>query len=358
MSHGILDSRLIYARKDGPAWHGLGTPFDDPISATEGLEMVNGNFELRMRPLYAMKPNGHLVPTSVHTLVRVEKNGDYKILGQPLTETYRFLANDTLAKMVDPLVDRDNGIGDLATIGILHDGAGIFFSIDSGEWAVKDDPHKTYFLLTDMRDGKSSLHIAYTPVRVVCQNTVTYGLNQSDLKVAIAHTPAIARDTEFFLNLFARLRRIKEKSQVEYSRLAEIAVTPPVLMRIEDELWPIHTNTRQIRLLKEARQDLTITGELEEHTAGRLNFYQRTLERVNALNELKRSTFRTTREQFDADFPRFAGTLYSAFNAGVETIEYSSAKHGVGDAQFSRIWGGRATQRKDLAEVIRAAASV
>jgi len=45
-----------------------------------------------------------------------------------------------------------------------------------------------YLLFTNSHDGSSSIRVAITPIRVVCQNTLTYGLKAAKRTWSIRHT--------------------------------------------------------------------------------------------------------------------------------------------------------------------------
>ena len=67
-----------------------------------------------------------------------------------------------------------------------------------GEAAIAGEHHKLYYLITDHRDGLGALTIAFTPVRVVCQNTLTTGLNQAKVSVSLSHNKMIKADTQWY----------------------------------------------------------------------------------------------------------------------------------------------------------------
>ncbi len=56
---------------------------------------------------------------------------------------------------------------------------------------VGGDPVRPYVLLLNSHDGSTAVVAATTPVRVVCQNTLNWGLRDARQKCAIRHTDAV-----------------------------------------------------------------------------------------------------------------------------------------------------------------------
>jgi hypothetical protein len=76
---------------------------------------------------------------------------------------------------------------------------------------VGDDVADKFLLLSDSHDGSSSVQVKFTPIRVVCENTLTMAL--SDGKgIRILHTASMNR----------RLKLAQENLGIIKERFAEI----------------------------------------------------------------------------------------------------------------------------------------
>src|SRR5262245_8041098 len=165
MPASIFGTRFIGARR--PAWHGLGTVFNDPISAEEAAAKVFGEVETILRPMQIVLPDGTVIDADKHAIVRKPTKDDdkYRIFGYA-SKDYHIVTPQDLAATLNPLtVDWP-----VETMGSLGHGETSFMTLAAGQSQVAGEELNSYFLITDTVDGGTSIKIAFTPVRVVCQN--------------------------------------------------------------------------------------------------------------------------------------------------------------------------------------------
>ena len=103
---------------------------------------------------------------------------------------------------------------------------------------VGGDPVRPYVLLMNSHDGSTAVIAASTPVRVVCMNTLNWGLQRARQKYSIRHTEKIREHVH-------QARRILDLSIDYYKQfkhtgdqLASERFTETQLHRVLDELYP------------------------------------------------------------------------------------------------------------------------
>ncbi|HBO43242.1 MAG TPA: hypothetical protein DD670_04765, partial [Planctomycetaceae bacterium] len=101
---------------------------------------------------------------------------DCPVLGV-VHKSYTPLQNKEAFGFFDPIVGEKAAV--YHTAGVLRDGERIWLLAKLPEpiVVVGDDVADKYLLLSNSHDGKSAVQIKFTPVRVVCNNTLTLALS-------------------------------------------------------------------------------------------------------------------------------------------------------------------------------------
>ena len=163
-----------------PPWHGQGTRLDDPPTAHEAIRAAGLNWRVEKRPLFtpfykkrtkSRSPHGvQKVIEGYSAVVRTDKQRVLGVVGK----TWQPLQNRDAFEFFDPFVE--NGAAAYHTAGSLKDGQYVWVlaKLDSDPMRVaKNDYVDRYLLLSNSHDGKTAVNVRFTPVRVVCWNTLS-----------------------------------------------------------------------------------------------------------------------------------------------------------------------------------------
>ena len=182
-----LESEKSFASFREPAWHGLGTVFNEEVSTQEMLSLANlQNWNVRLEDV--------IIPDNLSS----DKSYQYVVRNNPFTtgqvdvlgvvgERYVPLQNEELFTFGDAILD---GGGRWETAGSLRGGRVVFGSLALERETVLDpngvaDVVKTYLLVNTSHDGSVAIQASVTPVRVVCANTLAVALGSTRKKNGI-----------------------------------------------------------------------------------------------------------------------------------------------------------------------------
>lgn len=182
MAHELeIDSvtgKTTFASFREPAWHGLGTVFEEEVNTQKMLELASlDNWNVRLEEI-PMPENF----TSDKTNYFVARSNPFDkkqtdVLGV-VGERYRTLQNEDLFAFGDNILD---GGGRWETAGSIKGGRQVFGSIALERETVLDpngvgDKVSTYLLVNTSHDGSVAIQASITPVRVVCANTLNMAI--------------------------------------------------------------------------------------------------------------------------------------------------------------------------------------
>lgn len=195
LSEGRVMSHEITVREDGiaeaafalkPAWHGLGTVLDHPMTSAEALEEAHLDWRVLQRslgvatPTTIETPEGPVVVDRYHDIpdylanIR-EDSGD--VLGI-VTEAYRVIQNTEAFQFLDGLVAE--GAMQYESAFSLNGGRRVVLlgRLPKVDQIIQGDEVLRYVLLSLHHDGSGAIRFGPTAVRVVCANTYAMALER------------------------------------------------------------------------------------------------------------------------------------------------------------------------------------
>ena len=192
MAHELesVNGQTAFASLREPAWHGLGTVFQDEVNTSEMLSLAHLNdWNVRLEDVAI--PDGFASDKSYSFVTRTNpfdrsKNDVLGVVG----ERYVPLQNEDLFSFGDNLLD---GGGRWETAGSIRGGRVVFGSI-ALENSITLDPKgiadkiDNYLLINTSHDGSIAIQASITPVRVVCANTLNLALSAVKGKKGVKQT--------------------------------------------------------------------------------------------------------------------------------------------------------------------------
>jgi phage/plasmid-like protein (TIGR03299 family) len=183
------DGQVAFASLREPAWHNLGTIFQDEVTTAEMLSLAHLNgWNVRLADI-DLPARSH---RTWYGVVRTNPfDGENDVLGI-VGARYRVLQNEDLFDFGDALLDG----GRWETAGSIKNGTVVFGSLALDRETVLDpngvsDKIDNYLLVHTSHDGSVSVQASVTPVRVVCQNTLNMALRGVKQSYKIRHTETV-----------------------------------------------------------------------------------------------------------------------------------------------------------------------
>jgi phage/plasmid-like protein (TIGR03299 family) len=296
-----------------PAWHNLGTVFQDEVNTAEMLSLAHlDNWNVRLEEVPV--PNGFVSDKTYSFVSRTNPfNQDQTDILGIVGERYTPLQNEDLFSFGDNLLD---GGGRWETAGSIKGGRVVFGSIALQNSITLDpngiaDKIDNYLLINTSHDGSIAIQASITPVRVVCANTLNLALSSfkgrkaSKQTFKIRHTStaegkiAVARQALGLANTY-----IDEFSELA-NKLIETEITKAQFDKIVALAYPAPEKDSK--------------GSFKKHDS-----------KVDLLNDIYVGQYNNT----------ISGTAWGAYNALTERLDwYRSARGGNNESIYASASG-------------------
>lgn len=235
MAHNInyneqTGQHSFFSVKEKP-WHGLGQIVLDYPTSAEAIQFAGLDYEVEKRKLYTQRneyENPQITVPDYFATVRTDSNEVLGVVGKD----YEIVQNRDAFNFFDAIVGGD-GI-QYETAGALGKGERIFITAKLPSYIKvgREDLIEQYLFLTTSHDGYGSITAAFTPVRVVCQNTLNAAIHRHSNAVKIRHTANAKERLEQAHKVIGISNQLSADLESIFNSWTKVKVTDPELQRL------------------------------------------------------------------------------------------------------------------------------
>jgi phage/plasmid-like protein (TIGR03299 family) len=225
MAHMIeeIDGVVQMAYAGDVPWHGLGTKVPADLTPEQMLEAAGLNWTVQKYPTFAILDENDpdsVVETKQSALIRSK---DKKLL-DVVSDDWNPVQNAEAFDFFNEFVMA--GDMEMHTAGSLKDGQIVWglAKVKESFELFKGDKIDSYLLFSNFHKYGFSTDVRFTPIRVVCNNTLTLSLNSKvERMVKISHRKQfVASDVKDMLGIATdKLQKYKEMAQFLGSKKAK-----------------------------------------------------------------------------------------------------------------------------------------
>ena len=293
MSHAV--ETMFYVNE--VPWHGLGKKLTAAPTIGEAIVAAGLDWEVGLKDLQTV--DGTAVPARA-----TYRKTDNRILGV-VGPRYVPLQNKDAFNWFQPFVDSKEVA--LHTAGSLHEGEKVWVlaEIQSGHSEiVKGDEIAKFVLLSNSHNGTSSIRVGFTPIRVVCANTLAMAHSDDGSKlIRINHTKSAGESLEKVREVMNLVNQQFEATAVQYRALA----------------------TKQFNQ-KDVLRYVNIMLNCEFDVEADISTRTKNI-RTNILNRI---------EGKNQKLPGVSGTWWAAYNGYTEHLNYESGNNA--NTRLDKLW--------------------
>lgn len=306
MSHNLMirngQASMFYVEET--PWHGLGTRLDRPATAKEAIQAAKLDWAVTKTPVFTHVGDARIVVPDTFAIVRDDPLHS-PVLGV-VSKDYTPLQNSEAFGFFDPIVGETAAV--YHTAGALGNGERIWLlaKLPDQLRIVGDDVADKYLLLANSHDGKGSIQVKFTSVRVVCQNTLTLAMHGGE-SFRLVHTQDVKHRLKEAGKLLADIRTRYASMEAALQAMAKVQMDQERLTEYFAEVFQPSDPTDEAAVVRAKRSRDWSEYFFDQGRGNRL--------------------------------PGVAGTLWAAFNGVTEWLDHRKTRQNPGQ-RLNSLWFG------------------
>lgn len=249
-------------------------------------------------------------------------------------DRYTPVQNLDAFKFFDDAIGKDKAIWQ--TAGFFGNGERIFVSAKLPKnILVKGDPVENYLVFTTSHDGSSGVKILFTPIRIVCQNTLNAAIRQASNYVSFRHTSTVHKNIDIASEILGICEQKIEYLSEQFNALNKITINDKSAQNV----------FASIILTDKEIENVNNTGHTIEQIINRdwraIDDSQISMKKVNVLSEMNNYYFNGIGQK------EHIGTGWGVYNA--VTGYYSNVDNSKGIKRMDSLLFGDKSRKIETA---------
>lgn len=181
MADNILENRMFCV---GEAWHTKGVRVNEALTSAEALKVAKLDYQVVKQDIYFKTNDTFQKIEDKFATVRENTKDALGVVGS----RYNIVQNEKAFEFFDEVIKTKEAVYHSA--GALGKGERVWLmaKLPKDIIVFGKDVINQYLLLTNSHNGTTPLKMYFTPIRVVCQNTLNQSLANSKSGISIRHT--------------------------------------------------------------------------------------------------------------------------------------------------------------------------
>lgn len=334
MAHGLENAKSMIYVGETP-WHGLGIRLNSPPPTIEDALILAGmDWTVEKRPLFTLAGSGPVVEggdlecQDVPGHFAVCRNSDSRVLGVVGADYTPLQNTEAFGHLNDFLLD---GKAAVETAGQLRGGATVWMllKLKTCFEVIPGDEVASYLLATTAHDGSRVYQHRYTPIRVVCQNTLSAAAPKRETKENAAKGAAFKR-------------------RHTVNALSSITEASKILMAVHDSAVATQEVFQAMAKKQMTRQ--TMNEFLKELVPDNAD-----AKRTTRTSNIRDEIMKFVDGGVGTDIKGVRGSLWGLYNGVTEWLDHSRGTDGghveasKADSRLYNLWFGSGQQVRDRA---------
>ncbi len=217
------------------AWHGLGKIVQDYPTSREAIQFAGLDYEVVKEDIYTTSYNADGQPMDFSKRIKTHfatiRKDTADVLGV-VGKDYEVVQNADAFNFFDAIVG-GGGI-QYETDGALGKGERIFITAKLPDYIKvgNNDLIEQYLFLTTSHDGYGSITAAFTPVRIVCDNTLNAAMRSHSNAVKIRHTANAKERLEQAHRVMGITNKLSQELEQVFNRWAKVRISDPEVKKL------------------------------------------------------------------------------------------------------------------------------